>query len=126
MAEESLRDTRTGANVHHSMIALLRQSVYGWLAGYEDLNDDDRASSETLRSSMVASARRSPRANRKAAFKRTQEGAPVHSSQTLLADLATIVKNRIQPKLPGAGTCDKLTEPTLLQSRALGLLGLRV
>ena len=42
MAEESLRDTRTGANVRHSMVALLRQSVYGRLAGYEDLNDADR------------------------------------------------------------------------------------
>ena len=42
MAEDICHDTRTGANVQHSMIALLRQSVYGRLAGYEDLNDADR------------------------------------------------------------------------------------
>jgi hypothetical protein len=42
MAEDIFHDARTGANVQHSMIALLRQSVYGRLAGYEDLNDADR------------------------------------------------------------------------------------
>jgi len=42
MAEELLRDMRTGANVQHTMVSLLRQSVYGRLAGYEDLNDADR------------------------------------------------------------------------------------
>jgi len=42
MAEEVLQDTRTGANVQHSVTALLRQSVYGRLAGYEDVNDADQ------------------------------------------------------------------------------------
>ena len=42
MADKSLCDTRTGANVQHSMVALLRQAVYGRLAGYEDVNDADR------------------------------------------------------------------------------------
>ena len=38
-------------------------------------------------------------------------------------DLATIVKNRIQLKLPGAGSFDKITRPTAFQERALRLLG---
>jgi hypothetical protein len=42
MAEECLRDTRPGSNVQHRMVPLLRQSVYGRLAGYEDLNDAER------------------------------------------------------------------------------------
>jgi len=42
MAGEVLHDTRAGANVQHSVIALLRQSVYGRVAGYEDVNDADR------------------------------------------------------------------------------------
>jgi len=42
MAEDVFVDIRTGTNVQHSMTALLRQSVYGRTAGYDDVNDADR------------------------------------------------------------------------------------
>src|SRR5207244_12976870 len=35
-------DPRSGRNGRHSLIAQLRQSVFGRLAGYEDVNDADR------------------------------------------------------------------------------------
>ena len=38
----SLADSRTGKNGWHGVVGLLRQSVYGRLAGYEDVNDADR------------------------------------------------------------------------------------
>jgi len=89
-------------------------------------DDDDPAAGEALRESPVAPAKRSPRAERKAARKRTQENQPVHSFQTLLADLATIARNRIQANLPGAEPFEKITRPTPLQQRALSLLGARL
>jgi DDE family transposase len=42
MAGESLSDARTGKNGRHRLVGLLRQSVFGRLAGYEDVNDADR------------------------------------------------------------------------------------
>jgi hypothetical protein len=39
MAGESLSDARIGKNGRHVRIGMLRQSVFGRLAGYEDVND---------------------------------------------------------------------------------------
>jgi hypothetical protein len=39
---DTLADARTGKNGPHRLAGLLRQSVFGRLAGYEDVNDPDR------------------------------------------------------------------------------------
>ena len=41
-AEEALTDSRVGKNKQHGLVALLRQSIYSRLAGYEDVNDAER------------------------------------------------------------------------------------
>ena len=42
MAGDMLADTRTGKNSRHALVGLLRQAVFGRLAGYEDVNDAER------------------------------------------------------------------------------------
>ena len=88
-------------------------------------DDEDQHTAKTQRSSVVAPAQRSDSALQKARRKRTKDGYPVHSFRTLLQDLATVCKNRIQPKLPGALPFDKVTLKTPLQQRAFDLLRIR-
>jgi hypothetical protein len=89
-------------------------------------DDDDKATAEAQRDSIVAPAKPSPSAQDKARTLRTPEDLPVHGFQTLLADLATIAENRIRPKLPGAEAFDQITRPTPLQRRAFDLLGVKL
>src|SRR6266581_3159507 len=85
--------------------------------------DDDKAAAQAARPSPVAPAARSPRALAKAAAKRTGDGLPVHSLDSLLADLATICLNQIQPADPALPAFCLITTPTPLQRQALDLLG---
>ena len=84
--------------------------------------DNDKPAAAAKRADPVAAAQRSDEALTKAARKRTQDDYPVHSFTSLLADLATICANHIQPteELPAF---TKITNPTPLQRRALELLG---
>lgn len=88
--------------------------------------DDDPAAGEALRRSIVAPAQRSPSAKRKVRTLRTVDGLPVHSFTTLMKDLATLTKNRVQPKAPASPPFDTLARPTQLQQKALSLLAVAV
>ena len=87
-------------------------------------DDDDKQTAEQLRTSPVKAAQVSLCAQRKAQTKKCeQDDQPVHSFQTLLADLATITRNTVQ--LAGK-QFDKITTPTPLQQKALTLLKVRL
>ncbi len=85
-------------------------------------DDDDKPAGEARRASVVAPAQRSARAARKAVTQKTPDEQPVHSFQTLLADLATLAKNRVRFAGSDAATMTIYTQPTPLQQRALDLL----
>ena len=82
-------------------------------------DDDDPQAAEAARKSIVSPAERSLKAERKDFFKRTDDGLPVHSFQTLLRDLATLTRNEVRV---GEQTLQMVATPTLVQQRALQLL----
>ena len=85
-------------------------------------DEEDHEAAETQRSSIVAPAQRSLSAQQKALSKQTVDGFPVHSFRTLLADLATLTRNRVRM---GEQLFDMLATPTTLQERAFELLQVR-
>ena len=82
-------------------------------------DDEDPEAAEAARKSIVSPAGRSPQARSKDALKRTSDGMPVHSFQTLLKDLATLTLNEVRA---GDQTMQMLAAATPLQQRALKLL----
>ena len=48
-----VRDTRKGRNGVHSLMGMLRQSVFGRLAGYEDVNDAERLARDPVMRQIV-------------------------------------------------------------------------
>jgi hypothetical protein len=72
----------------------------------------------------VAPARRSKAALAKVARHTLEDGTPVHSFSTLLAELAALVRNtcRTPSAGPEAPTLDVLTTPNIQQRRALELI----
>ena len=89
-------------------------------------DDEEQANATVAPTSVVAPAQRSAKARHKAAHKLTSDGLPVHSFQSLLADLATVVKNTVQPKPLSTASFDKITHLTPVQQQAFDLLGLQL
>jgi len=85
--------------------------------------DNDKPGAAAKRADPVAAAQRSDQALTKAARKRTPEDTPVHSFTSLLADLATLCANQIQPA-DDMPAFTMPTSPTPLQRRAFELLDL--
>ena len=84
--------------------------------------DHDKPAAAAKRTNPVAAAQRSDAALAKASRKHTNNDTPVHSFTSLLADLATICANQIQPT-DDTTAFTTFTAPTALQHRAFELLG---
>lgn len=84
--------------------------------------DDDQEAAAAVRASIVAPAQRSESAKRKDANRRTDDDYPVQSFHDILADLATLCRNRIRiPEFDSE--FDKQTLATPYQQHVLELLG---
>jgi hypothetical protein len=84
-------------------------------------DDHDREAAETLRTSVVAPAERSPGAKHKDHTKHTADGLPVDSLRTLLSDLGTLTTNLL--RLRGTDSqFHQLTQATDVQRRVFELL----
>ena len=46
IAADYLQESRSGRNIRHHLVPLLRQSIYSRLAGYDDTNDAERLSQD--------------------------------------------------------------------------------
>jgi len=89
-------------------------------------DDTDKEAAEALRESVVAQAQRSPAAVRKQTTGLTEDGLPVHSFQTLLADLATLARNTVVTAITPGYPLTIVTRPTPVQQKAFELLGVGV
>lgn len=85
-------------------------------------DDHQREEAEAARASIVAPAQRSAAARRKAARKSTDDGLPVLSFQSLLAELATFTRNTMALAATQADTFLLYPQPTPLQTRVFELL----
>ena len=88
-------------------------------------DDHQRAEAAAARSSIVAPAQRSRAARRKAASKRTDDGLPVHSFQSLLAELATFTHNTMAMAAVPQDTFLLYPQPTPIQLRTFELLAVQ-
>jgi hypothetical protein len=83
----------------------------------------DKEAAEARRKSVVAKAQRSNVAVTKQTTGQTEDGLPVHSFRTLLADLATVARNTMTTAIAPLHPITVLTEPTPIQKKAFDLLG---
>ncbi len=85
--------------------------------------DDEKEAVLAERASPVAKAPRSDKARAKDATHRTADGMPVHSFQSLIADLGTLCLNTLITATSPDYPITIATRPTLIQAKAFELLG---
>ena len=54
IASDYLQESRTGRNIRHHLVPLLRQSIYSRLASYDDTNDAERLSQDPARTNTMS------------------------------------------------------------------------
>jgi Transposase DDE domain len=124
--------------IHHRRVDRVRAHVFlCMLAYYVEwhmrqalktilFDDHDKAKADAARTSIVAKAKRSEAADRKAVTQQTEDGLPVHSFRSLLADLATVTRNTMTMATSPDAPFVIYPQLTPVQARAFQLLGVNV
>ena len=87
------------------------------------LFDDEELEAERARRDPVLAAQPSDSAKRKKVKRRTEDGLPLQSLETLMAQMGTRARHQCRlPSEPDAPCVQRLTEPTPLQQRAMELI----
>jgi hypothetical protein len=99
MAGGVLADARTGKNVRHALVGLLRQSVFGRLAGYEYVNDAERLRHDPAMCWIVGGKAASGRAASASQMGRFEtRWLTVESNLSALSDLSGQWIDRVQAR----------------------------
>ena len=96
-----LKDTRPGHNRLHSLVGRLRQSVFGRLAGYDDVNDADRPALDPVMRQVVGGRAVDATAASASQMGRFEtEGLATTDNRTALTDVSGHWIDRVHERNP--------------------------
>src|SRR4051812_27775492 len=104
MAASTLGEGRRGKNIRHQLLGLLRQAVYGRLAGYEDVNDAERLARDPAMRAIVGRAGTDRLAASGSEMGRFETGwLATEANLAALADLTGAWIDRVHQRRPPDG-----------------------
>jgi Transposase DDE domain group 1 len=105
-AASALAEGRRGRNIRHRLLGLLRQAVFGRLAGYEDLNDADRlARDPAMRAIVGREGLDRPAASTSQMGRFETEWLATEANLTALSALSGAWIDRVHARRPPDGIC---------------------
>ena len=125
MAASALAEGRRGKNIRHRLLGLLRQAVYGRLAGYEDVNDAERlARDPAMRAIVGREGMDRPAASTSQMGRFETEWLASEANLAALTDLSGAWIDRVHERRPPDGIIldmDSSESPTHGAAGGLGL-----
>ena len=104
LAASGLTEGRGGRNIRHRLLGMVRQAVYGRLAGYEDVNDAERlARDPAMRAIVGREGLERPAASTSQMGRFETEWLTTDANLNALADLAGAWIDRVHERQPPDG-----------------------